>query len=127
VPIRDFDTSGRGQLPSYTHSSIDQCLLVLGTDDDDPASWVRAGEALERVLLEIARLGYTASPLTQVIEVPATHAELRQRLRLSMHPHVVLRVGRAAPTPATPRRHLVDVLFDTGTSAPNGRSDGPMS
>jgi hypothetical protein len=127
LPLRDFDSSGHGQLPSYTHSTIDQCLLLLGTEDDNPAAWVRAGEALERVLLEIARLGYTASPLTQVIEVPATHAELRQRLHLSMHPHVVLRVGRAPATPATPRRHLVDVLFEPRTSASHGPSDATIS
>jgi nitroreductase len=110
IPIRDFDTHGEGSLPSYTRSSVDQCLLLLGTSEDEPLSWIRAGQALERVLLEIALHGYTASLFTQVIEVPATRGRLRQELRLSMHPHVVLRVGRAPATPATRRRRLVDVL-----------------
>ena len=39
------------------------------TTSDTPAAWLRAGEALERVLLEVTRCGYVASPLTQVTEV----------------------------------------------------------
>jgi nitroreductase len=112
VPIRDFDTRGLGWLPTETHSSMDQCLLLLGTMDDGPTAWLRAGEALERVLLEIARLGYAASPFTQVIEVARTHEQLRQQLQLTMHPSVLLRVGRAPSTPRTRRRRLVDVFAE---------------
>ena len=112
VPIRDFDTSGMGVLPAETHSSHSQCLLVLGTRGDDPASWLRAGEALQRVLLEVTRHGFVAGPLTQVIEVPATRAQLRSELGLHFAPHVLLRVGRAPLTAATRRRRLVDVLTE---------------
>ena len=112
VPIRDFDTRGTGYLPPRTESSARQCLLLLGTDGDSPAAWLRCGEALERVLLEIARAGYTASPLTQIIEVPRTHELLRLELGLGMHPHVLLRVGQAPATPSTRRRRLVDVLTE---------------
>jgi hypothetical protein len=51
IPIRDFDTHGLGRLPTKTHSSLNQCVLLLGTSQDQPAAWLRAGEALERVLL----------------------------------------------------------------------------
>jgi hypothetical protein len=112
VPIRDFDTHGVGYLPVETQSSMNQCLLLLGTMEDRPESWLRAGEALERVLLEIARHGYAASPLTQVIENAATRAMLRNDLGLTMYPHVLLRVGRAAITPGSRRRRLADVLDD---------------
>ena len=113
VPIRDFDTSGQGLLPAQTRSSRNQCLLLLGTEGDNPAAWLRAGEALERILLEITRQGFAASPLTQVIEVPSARAMLRSELGLTMSPHLLLRVGRAASTPATHRRRLVDVLTET--------------
>jgi hypothetical protein len=113
LPIRDFDSSGRGWLPVETRSSMDQCLLLLGTLDDEPAAWLRAGEALERVWLEIARRGYAASPLTQVIEVARTHELLRLELQLLMHPHLLLRVGRAPDTPASRRRPLQDVLVES--------------
>lgn len=114
VPIRDFDTDGVGALPNETHSGADQCLLLLGSPGDGPADWLRAGEALEHVWLEITRHGFAMSPLTQIIEIAATRALLRHDLGLSMQPHVLLRVGRAAPTPATRRRRLVDVLEATG-------------
>lgn len=112
VPIRDFDTRGMGWLPTRTRSSLNQCLLLVGALEDDPMAWLRAGEALERVLLEVADHGYAASPLTQVIEVARTNDQLRQELRLTMRPHVLLRVGRAPRTPGTRRRRLVDVLAE---------------
>ena len=112
LPIRDFDTRGMGWLPTRTRSSLSQCLLLLGALEDNPMAWLRAGEALERMLLEVARRGYAASPLTQVIEVASTNEQLRNELRLSMHPHVLLRVGRAPATPATRRRRLVDVITE---------------
>jgi nitroreductase len=114
VPIRDFDTHGAGALPTQTRSSKEQCLVLLCTQGDSPADWLRAGEALERVLLEITRHGYVASPLTQVTEVAATRAELRRELRLTGYPHVLLRIGRAPVTAASRRRRLVDVLVEDG-------------
>jgi nitroreductase len=113
VPIRDFDTHGSGWLPTETHSSASQCLILLGTDADNAASWLRGGEGLERVLLEITRRGYAVSPFTQVIEVARTHEMLRIELGLRMHPHILLRVGRAPETPAVRRRRLVEVLSES--------------
>jgi hypothetical protein len=94
IPLRDFDTRGNGALPEHTQEAKEQCLLLLGADEDNPMAWLRVGEALERVLLEVAR----------------TNALLREKLKLSMHPHVLLRVGTAPETSATRRRRLVDVL-----------------
>jgi hypothetical protein len=110
VPIRDFDTHGQGALATQTHSSADQAMFLLGTTADTPTAWVRAGEALEHALLDITRRGYVASPFTQVVEVAATNAALREQLQLAMHPHLLLRVGRAPVTPASRRRRLVDML-----------------
>lgn len=112
VPIRDFDTRGAGYLPPETHSSRNQCLLLLCTEGDGEHDWLRAGEALERVLLEVTRHGYAASPLTQVTEVPSARAELRRDLQLVPYPHVLLRVGRAPVTPRSRRRRLVEVLAE---------------
>jgi hypothetical protein len=113
LPIRDFDMRGTGSLPTHTQSSLNQCLLLLGAFEDNRMAWLRSGEALERMLLEVAARGYTASPLTQVIEVTGTNELLRLELQLMMHPHVLIRVGRASATPWTRRRRLVDVITDT--------------
>jgi nitroreductase len=113
LPIRDFDTRSMGWLPTVTDSNMGQCLLLLGTREDTPAAWLRAGEALERVWLEATRLDYVASLLAQVVEIPETRELLRTELNLPMHPHVLLRVGRAPATPATRRRPLDDVLDES--------------
>jgi nitroreductase len=112
IPIRDYDSQGEGSLPSETRSSLNQCLLLLGSIADNPNSWLRAGEALEAVLLQVAGRGLAASPLTQVVEVTWTRARLREALGTRLHPVVLLRVGRAPAMPATRRRRLVDVLAD---------------
>src|SRR3954454_7189492 len=88
VPIRDFDTRGTGGLPAGTRSSKEQCLVLLCTPGDKPTDWLRAGEALERVLLEVTRHGFSASPLTQVTEVPSARARLRSELGLIGYPHL---------------------------------------
>ncbi|HEU5269697.1 MAG TPA: nitroreductase family protein [Jatrophihabitans sp.] len=112
IPIRDFDTRGTGGLPAATHSSIDQCLLLLWTPGDNPLAWLQAGEGLQRALLELTRQGYVASIMSQVAEVPAVRAMLRRELDLTGEPHLLLRVGRAPMTPATRRRRLVEVLVE---------------
>jgi hypothetical protein len=112
LPIRDFDTRGMGWLPTQTHSSLNQSLLLLGSLDENRMAWLRTGEALERILLEIADRRYAASPLTQVIEVTRTNELLCQELDLVMHPHVLLRVGLAPAATRTRRRRLVNVLTE---------------
>ena len=115
IPIRDFDSQGKGGLPAETRSGRDQCLLVLGTTTDRPEAWLQAGEALERVWLEATRAGYVASLFSQPVEVAAVRAQLRTDLRLTMQPHMVIRIGRAPVTPASRRRHVAEVLDDRTT------------
>jgi hypothetical protein len=110
VPIRDFDTAGAGELPSDTGSTADQTLVLLTTLADDPLAWLRSGEALERVLLEVAQLGYVAGPITQAVEVPLTRSQLRAALSWGTHPQMLLRIGTAAPTPLTPRRRRSEMV-----------------
>jgi nitroreductase len=114
IPIRVFDTAAMGWLPPESHSGPEQTLLLLGTTRDGPEAWLSAGEGLERVLLEITRRAFAASPLTQIIEVARTNEQLCRELNLTMYPHVLLRVGRAPETVRTRRRRLVDVLTEVG-------------
>jgi hypothetical protein len=75
VPIRAFDTTSSGQLPSETRSSLHQTLFVIATVTDHRRDWLLAGQALYRVLLELTDAGYVASIFSQVCEVPATRQE----------------------------------------------------
>ena len=43
--------------------------MMLFTDRDDPADWLRAGQALQRALLTATSLGVSASFLTQPLEL----------------------------------------------------------
>lgn len=110
LPIRDYDTRAIGWLPAESRSGSDECLLMLTTDGDDELSWLRAGEALQRVWLEATKANYVISLFTQVIEVPNLRNQLRAALTPRRHPQLVLRIGRAAATPASGRRSLDDVL-----------------
>jgi nitroreductase len=91
-----------------THSPL---LAVLATDGDDPADWLRAGQALQRALLVAVELGLQASYLNQPVEV----AELRPRLAAlageSGAPQLLLRIGHPdGALPAAPRRPLEEVV-----------------
>ncbi len=70
-----------GWLPAETQLVAQPVPAPARHQRRHPAAWLRAGEALERMLLEVTRHGFAASPLTQVIEVPATRAALRSRTR----------------------------------------------
>ena len=99
-------------------------LAVVLTDDDDPAAWVRAGEALERVWLEATAAGLALSLVTQPLELPNMRWRTRPLLadrpatraapspdHRGGWPQAVLRLGVASTsTPPTPRRPVADVL-----------------
>ncbi|RBY87736.1 nitroreductase [Blastococcus sp. TF02A-30] len=114
LPLRDFDTTGSGGLPARTGSGTAQTVVLLAGRTDDLLAWLRAGEALERVLLELTTRGWVAAPMTQAVEVPLTRTQLRSALVWHGHPLNLLRVGRAAPTPTTPRRRRDDAVRGSG-------------
>jgi len=110
VPMRDFDTRGEGELPPSSGLGAERTMMVLGTLTDDEAARLRSGEAMQRVLLEITRAGWAVSPVTQAVEVPVTRLQLRTGLTWDTWPQMVLRIGHAGPTGATPRRQRADVV-----------------
>jgi len=111
--MRNFDVAGRGWLPKLKQSSINHCLMVLGTAESTRLAWLRAGEALQRIMLEATRLGYVISLASQVAEVPSTRAHLRTELGLEFSPLLLMRIGRAAPTPASKRRDVSMIISET--------------
>src|SRR3954451_14835795 len=88
-------------------------VVLLGTESDDRAAWLQAGQALGQVLLLVTAEGLVASPLTQALDWPAARTRLRQRLSLVGYPQMLLRMGYppAGLTPSlTGRRPVADVL-----------------
>ena len=85
-------------------------VVVIGTAGDTPADWLAAGQALSALLLTAAVDGIQASPLGQVLDQPWARRRLAGELGVVGHPQMVLRLGHAAPGPASPRRPVDELL-----------------
>ncbi|WP_328457825.1 Acg family FMN-binding oxidoreductase [Amycolatopsis sp. NBC_00438] len=105
--LRDFGSSRRGRV-----DDSEPVVVVIGSFDDRKADRIRAGQAMQRVLLTATAAGFDASFISQPVEVPAARAELRTLLGGGLWPQIVLRLGHGAPVPWTPRRSLDDVLLE---------------
>lgn len=110
APVRDF--AGRRPVADRGSTAFEHVpqLALLSTPGDAPADWLRAGQALERVLLE-ATLADLATSLTSHV------LEDRDLRMLSRDPgsgtgqvQMVVRLGYGPRGPATPRRPVADVL-----------------
>jgi len=85
-------------------------VVVLETREDTQAAWLRAGAALSQLLLACTVEQVSASPLTQVLDVPSTREALRAELGLIGRPQMLLRLGYGSGGTASPRRSVEDVL-----------------
>ncbi|MFI6760859.1 Acg family FMN-binding oxidoreductase [Micromonospora sp. NPDC050417] len=105
VPDRDFGRTGTLAV-GQGHDRAASYLLLYG-DDDEPMSWLRAGEALSAAWLTAVELGLSVLPLSVAVEVAGTRQSLRGLLAGLGHPFLVLRLGIADPDrtgpPHTPR------------------------
>ena len=77
---------------------------VLLTPGDGRADWLRAGQALHRLLLHAASKWVFASLYTQPLEAAPIRAVIRDRLALPGAPQMLLQLGVAHTTHATARR-----------------------
>lgn len=88
----------------------DPTILLLFTRGDTPADWVRAGMALQRVLLMATVRRLAATPLTALTEVPPLR-ELLADTAAGRVVQTVLRIGYPlTPAVAIPRRPVEEVL-----------------
>ena len=86
-------------------------LAVLLTTGDEPHDWLRAGMALERVLLTATVRGLSAGILSHATEAIDLRQVVRDPSSRWRHPQIVLRFGYGAgEMPPTPRRPLDEVL-----------------
>ena len=108
TPVRDF-TAARPGLARYAWFEDEPQLAVLATSFDDPADWLRAGQALERVLLVATVRGVAASPLTQPLEVASSWL-VRDPQSGMEYPQMILRLGYGLPVGRAPRRPVCEVL-----------------
>ncbi|MFD4511165.1 Acg family FMN-binding oxidoreductase [Streptomyces sp. NPDC058457] len=110
APVRDF-AAGR-PMPDRPRASFEKKpnIALLGTAHDGPPDWLRAGQALERVLLRATVDGLVASVTSQPLEWPDLRWAARDPLSAMGHVQMVVRLGYGPEGQASPRRPLDDVL-----------------
>ncbi|MEU9379475.1 nitroreductase family protein [Streptomyces sp. NPDC048279] len=110
APIRDFagtrPVEGRGA----TDFERSPHLALLSTPGDRPGDWLRAGQAMEHVLLLATLEGLSSSFATQALEWTDLRWPLRDPISGIGYTQMVLRLGYGPKGPATPRRPVPDVL-----------------
>jgi hypothetical protein len=102
---------GRGLARLPADGEPPAATAVLLTPGENWLEWLRAGQALHRLLLHAASERVFASLYTQPLELPVTRALIRDRLALSGNPQVLLQLGCASSTEPTARRPA-DELID---------------
>jgi len=109
LPQRDFDM-GRGIGLLTGAGAPPEVTAALLTRGDGPADWLRAGQALHRVLLHAASRWVFASLYTQPLEAPAIRRLIKTRLALPGAPQMLLQLGVARTTRATARRPANELI-----------------
>ncbi|HEX6854034.1 MAG TPA: hypothetical protein VF204_01935 [Streptosporangiaceae bacterium] len=84
---------------------------LLTTPGDQPADWVSAGQALQRLLLDARSCGLAAALHTQPLELPGLRELIRVHLADGSHPQMIVRLGRTSQTTSSVRRPVRDVLL----------------
>lgn len=110
--VRDFSAGQAPERVAGKDFEREPLLAVLCSHHNTRTDDVRAGQALQRVLLTACAHGLSSSVLSQVAEVANTRDQLRRMLGGSLHPQAVLRFGYGSPIPETPRRDPADLLLD---------------
>ena len=110
APVRDlgYASPAIGR-PSATFEQRPM-LAVLSTARDEPADWLRAGQALQRVLLAATRHGIAASFLYQPIELRDIERPARDWWPWPECPQMIVRFGYGPKGGDSPRRQLAALI-----------------
>jgi hypothetical protein len=116
VPVRDFGelSEPTGQVEPFEPYPT---ILVLSTDGDARPDWLRAGQALQRVLLTATWQNLAGTPISQPVEVPRVRRLLTDAAT-GLSAQMVVRVGYGKVAGRSPRRALSEVLLPDRTVSP---------
>ncbi len=111
---RDFGAkaagaAGLGREAAEDAGAPPAATAVLATAADTPDDWLRAGQALSRLLLRAATRWVFASLQSQPLESPRYREQVRHLLALPGQPQMLLQFGRANTAPSTPRRQQAEL------------------
>lgn len=106
--LRDY---GRGEARAEAVSPGPEPLIgVLSVHSEGPREDVRAGVAMQRILLTATVHGLAASFLSQLVELGDVREQVRRLISGTRPPRVVMRFGYGYPVSGTRRRATADVL-----------------
>lgn len=110
APVRDF--AGRRATPGRPAATFEAVphLALLGTSDDRLQDWLRAGQAMERVLLAATLRGLATSLTSHSLEQRDLRELARDPRSAMGFVQMVLRLGYGPAGPTTPRRPVHQVL-----------------
>lgn len=102
APVRDF--AGRRHPADLGTTDFEEKpqLALLGTETDRPGDWLRAGQALQRVLLRATNHELVCSLTTQALEWRDLRWAAREPLSTMAHVHLTLRLGYGPVGPTNP-------------------------
>ncbi|MEU3274962.1 nitroreductase [Saccharomonospora sp. NPDC006951] len=109
LALRDYGNGVPGTTRHEREFERAPLVGVLTTSGDTRRHALRAGQAMERVLLTATSAGLNASFLAQPIEIGSAREELRSILGEHEYPQTVLRFGFGYPGGLTPRRTVDEV------------------
>jgi Nitroreductase family len=112
--VRDFGAM-TGQVDrTISEFERNPTLAAISTPGDEPIDWIRAGQAMERMHLTATSFGLAVSYLGQPFEVGDRWWATGPVAGISGVAQMILRLGYAPQSPATPRRPVEDVLRSAG-------------
>jgi nitroreductase len=133
VGMRDIAAGPAGSPRLRPLSDTGPQLAVVSISSDDRASWLRAGQATQRVLLLASHRGLQATALSPVLDMPEPPLRAEPVLA-GEHPAMILRLGFGQPGPAMSRRPVSQVTRvipspslrqPAGAAQDKGPSEGP--
>ena len=110
APVRNFGYAAPAIERPAGHYEPRPRLAVLSTARDEPGDWLRAGQALQRVLLAATGNGLATSLLYQPIERHDKEHQGHGWWPWPECPQVIIRFGYGPPGTSTPRRSVDDIL-----------------
>ncbi|MGB9373811.1 MAG: hypothetical protein WCA82_06605, partial [Jiangellales bacterium] len=108
--VRDFDPDHALPIDDTGEFEVEPTIAVLSTYGDSRTDWLRAGQALQRVLLEATLDGVQASFRNEPLEMLAHRWRVRDATTGFGHPQMVVRLGYGDPTVSAARRSVDEVL-----------------
>ena len=111
---RDYAHGHGWGLPAGAEEPVLRSAGVVGllsTSADQPADWIHAGQALQRVLLVASSCNVAAALHSQPLEIPLLRDFIRIHLSGRAYPQMVLRLGATSEKAVSVRRPVDEVLF----------------